>query len=84
MSDIELIAINKELMPSSQRYIPSTWKKFRNALKKRQGFQLNWTQVSANIKAITATAAAACISPMVDISLTNINKNITERPKYRV
>lgn len=45
MSDIELISINKELLPFCQRYIPAVWHKFRMALKKKPDYQLSWLQV---------------------------------------
>ncbi|XP_067952197.1 malignant fibrous histiocytoma-amplified sequence 1 homolog [Watersipora subatra] len=44
-SDIEMIAINKELIPTGQRYIPSSWQRFRSAVKKRPGYKLSWPQI---------------------------------------
>lgn len=44
-SDIEMLAINKELMPVGQRYIPASWQRFRAALKKKPGYKLHWKQV---------------------------------------
>ena len=44
-SDIEMLAINKELIPAGQRYIPASWQRFRAALKKKPGFKLLWKQV---------------------------------------
>ncbi|KAF6024987.1 hypothetical protein EB796_016722 [Bugula neritina] len=45
ISDMEMIAINKELMPTGQRYIPMSWQKLKGAIKKRPGYKLNWAQV---------------------------------------
>lgn len=42
---MEMIAINKELMPTGQRYIPMSWQKLKGAIKKRPGYKLNWAQV---------------------------------------
>jgi len=46
MTDIEMMAIDKKLLPQCQRYIPPSWFKLKAVLKKKQGYKLTWPQVS--------------------------------------
>ena len=45
VTELEVLAVNKELFPHAQRYIPEDWCQFRAALKRCKDYCLHWDEV---------------------------------------
>ena len=85
--------MNKNLFPHAQRYIPDTWKKFRNAVKLTGGTFITWPQIYhlAAEYNIVGEDVRECLEYLMDIGevlwfpyLTELRDKVFHRPRYIV
>ena len=68
VNEIEMLAVNKNLFPHAQRYIPEYWKKFQHALKLQKGLYLSTKALGelAGKHRLNNETIQACMEYLVD------------------